>query len=87
MSIKFTIKGGEVQSTQIKQVPQYVMNRQDREKWEEEKEELAGYLMEIAARTEMEHEIDKLNMRMERSIENLKKRLEKKYEEYGIKFI
>lgn len=87
MSIKFTIKGGEVQSVQTKQVSQYVMNRQDREKWEEEKEELAGYLMEIAARTEMEHEIDKLNMRMERSIENLKKRLEKKYEEYGIKFI
>ena len=87
MSIKFNIKNGQVCQVEHRATPEKVMTREERTKWEEQKDEIAGYLMEIAAKAEMEKGIDRLNKRMEREIEKLKKRLEKKYEEYGIKFI
>lgn len=87
MSIKFNIRNGQVTHVEKKLVPERVMTKEDRELWEEQKDEIAGVLMEIAAKSEMDREIEKLNKKMSRDIERLKKRLEKKYGEYGISFI
>lgn len=87
MSIKFNIQNGQVTNIKKILVPERVTTKEQREEWEEQKEEIAGYLMEIAAKAEMEKEIDKLNRKMAKDIERIKKKLEAKYEEYGIKFI
>ena len=54
MSIKFNIQNGQVTNIKKILVPERVTTKEQREEWEEQKEEIAGYLMEIAAKAEME---------------------------------